>query len=138
MRSYKEIAKKHICISVLVSQLNRNIEGRIDKIPKMSDLSEGGSIEQVAENIIFVYYDYKDNYEESEFGPDLNQLVAAKVRYGTGGRITMGFDGNKCLFHENITIRTKIDNSKEAIIPSAFPKDKSVGKALFKAISDKI
>ena len=126
MRSYKEVAKKHNCIPILVSQLNRNIEGRIDKVPKMSDLSEGGSIEQVAENIIFVYYDYKDNYENSELGPDRNQLVAAKVRYGTGGRITMGFDGNKCLFHENIIVSHSEDKI-EATIPENFPT-KDIGK----------
>ena len=135
MRSYKETAKKHNCIPILVSQLNRNIEGRIDKVPKMSDLSEGGSIEQVAENIIFVYYDYKDNYENSELGPDRNQLVAAKVRYGTGGRITMGFDGNKCLFHENITVRTFSDKSKEIVVPETFPT-KNIGKKIITLLND--
>ena len=134
MRSYKETAKKHNCIPILVSQLNRNIEGRIDKVPKMSDLSEGGSIEQVAENIIFVYYDYKDNYEESELGPDRNQLVAAKVRYGTGGRITMGFDGNKCLFHENIIVRHTPEKT-EAIIPENFPQ-KDIGKKVLAIFDD--
>ena len=37
MRNYKETAKRYSCIPILVSQLNRNIEGRIDKVPKMSD-----------------------------------------------------------------------------------------------------
>tara|TARA_R110002051_G_scaffold125288_3_gene198702 strand:- start:22800 stop:24200 length:1401 start_codon:yes stop_codon:yes gene_type:complete len=135
MRSYKETAKRYNCIPILVSQLNRNIEGRIDKIPKMSDLSEGGSIEQVAENIIFVYYDYKDNYEESEYGPDRNQLIAAKVRYGTGGRITMGFDGNRCLFHENITVRQLPNESKEIFVPETFP-DKNIGTEILKVLND--
>ena len=135
MRSYKEVAKKHNCIPILVSQLNRNIEGRIDKVPKMSDLSEGGSIEQVAENIIFVYYDYKDNYENSELGPDRNQLVAAKVRYGTGGRITMGFDGNKCLFHENITVNTLPDKSIEVHVPETF-SDKNIGNEILDVLND--
>jgi replicative DNA helicase len=135
MRSYKEVAKKHNCIPILVSQLNRNIEGRIDKVPKMSDLSEGGSIEQVAENIIFVYYDYKDNYENSEYGPDRNQLVAAKVRYGTGGRITMGFDGNRCLFHENITVRTMPDKSIQVDVPETF-SDKNIGKEILSVLND--
>ena len=132
MRSYKETAKRYNCIPILVSQLNRNIEARIDKVPKMSDLSEGGSIEQVAENILFVYYEYKDKYSDSELGPEQNQIVAAKVRYGTGGMITMGFNGNKCQFHENMIVR---HNKTEVIIPEAFPVEKT-GERLFDILND--
>ncbi len=100
MQEYKMLSKKHKMVSILVSQLNRNIEQRVDPIPKLSDLAESGSIEQLAENIIFIYYDYKVRFEDSEFGPNKNQIIAAKVRYGTSGRLTMGFDGDKCLFYE--------------------------------------
>ena len=103
MTEYKMLSKKLNMVSILVSQLNRNIEQRVDPIPKMSDLAESGSIEQTAENIIFVYYDYKVRFESSDFGPDRNQLIAAKVRYGTSGSLTMGFNGDKCLFYENVT-----------------------------------
>jgi replicative DNA helicase len=103
MTEYKMLSKKINMVTILVSQLNRNIEQRVDPIPKMSDLAESGSIEQTAENIIFVYYDYKVRFEASEYGPDRNQLIAAKVRYGTSGSLTMGFNGDKCLFYENIT-----------------------------------
>ena len=132
MRSYKETAKRYNCIPILVSQLNRNIEARIDKVPKMSDLSEGGSIEQVAENILFVYYEYKDKYKESELGPDQNQIVAAKVRYGTGGMITMGFNGNKCLFHENIIVR---HDKTEIIVPEAYPIEETA-KGVLSILND--
>ncbi len=63
-----------------------------------------------------------DKYNETELGPDQNQIVAAKVRYGTGGMITMGFNGNKCLFHENIIVR---HDKQEIIVPEAFPVDKT-------------
>ena len=100
MQEYKWIAKKYKAIPILVSQLNRDIERRIDSIPKMSDLAEGSSIEQIAENVIFVYYDYKINYENSEIGRDFSQLVAAKVRYGVSGTFKVGFDGDKARFYE--------------------------------------
>jgi|TARA_Y100000034_G_scaffold137035_1_gene219008 replicative DNA helicase len=109
MKEYKQLCKKNNMSAILVSQLNRNIEIRHDSVPKMSDLAESGTIEQVAENIFFVYYDYKQNYELSELGPDINQIVAAKVRFGTSRIINMGFDGNKCLFHENPRIVSKND-----------------------------
>tara|TARA_R100001463_G_scaffold81001_3_gene135455 strand:- start:3259 stop:4671 length:1413 start_codon:yes stop_codon:yes gene_type:complete len=102
MNEYKWLAKTYKIVPVLISQLNRDIEKRIDPIPKMSDLAESGSIEQVAENVLFVYYDYKVNYEESELGRDKTQIVAAKVRYGENRKLVFGFDGDRVKFHENI------------------------------------
>ena len=102
MNEYKWLAKTYKIVPVLISQLNRDIEKRIDPIPKMSDLAESGSIEQVAENVLFVYYDYKVNYEESELGRNKTQIVAAKVRYGENRKLVFGFDGDKVKFHENI------------------------------------
>ena len=52
MQEYKWLAKKYKIIPILLSQLNRDIERRIDPIPKMSDLAEGSSIEQTAENVL--------------------------------------------------------------------------------------
>jgi len=112
MTEYKMIAKKHNLVAIVLSQLNRNIEQRIDPIPKLSDLAESGSIEAVAENILFLYYDYHHMHENSEYGAHRNQIVAAKVRYGTTGRLIMGFDGNKCLFHENVTEFKQIPRKK--------------------------
>ena len=100
MNEYKWLAKTYKIVPILISQLNRDIEKRIDPVPKMSDLAESGSIEQVAENVLFVYYDYKVNYEESELGKDQIQIVAAKVRYGVNRKILFGFNGDKVLFHE--------------------------------------
>ena len=102
MQEYKWIAKKYKIVPILVSQLNRDIERRIDPIPKMSDLAESSSIEQVAENILFIYYDYKVNYGSSALGKMKSQIVAAKVRYGTSGMFTIGVDHNKVLYHEEI------------------------------------
>jgi len=102
MQEYKWLAKKYKIIPILLSQLNRDIERRIDPIPKMSDLAEGSSIEQVAENILFIYYDYKVNYQNSNLGKLKSQIVAAKVRYGNSGMFTIGVDHDKVCYHENI------------------------------------
>ena len=98
MQEYKWIAKMQKIPIILLSQLNREIEKRDDPIPKTSDLAESGSIEQVAENILFVYYDLKIRYEKSYLGKNQIQIVAGKVRYGETGIATLGFDGDKCLF----------------------------------------
>jgi replicative DNA helicase len=110
MNEYKWLAKTYKIVPILISQLNRDIEKRIDPVPKMSDLAESGSIEQVSENVLFVYYDYKVNYEESEIGKNQIQIVAAKVRYGENRKLLFGFNGDKALFHENI------NNDGEGII----------------------
>jgi len=102
MNEYKWLAKTHQIVPILISQLNRDIEKRIDPIPKMSDLAESGSIEQVAENVLFVYYDYKVSYEKSELGKNRTQIIAAKVRYGENRKLLFGFDGNKIAFADNI------------------------------------
>ena len=56
MHQYKWTAKKNNCHAILVSQLNREIERRLDPRPKMSDFAESGVIEQTAEAAIFVFY----------------------------------------------------------------------------------
>ena len=113
MNEYKWLAKTYQIVPVLISQLNRDIEKRIDPIPKMSDLAESGSIEQVAENVLFVYYDYKVNYEESELGKDQIQIVAAKVRYGENRKLLFGFNGDRVLFHENTQSTDEIMVAKD-------------------------
>ena len=114
MNEYKWLAKTYKIVPILISQLNRDIEKRIDPVPKMSDLAESGSIEQVAENVLFVYYDYKVNYEESDLGKNRTQIVAAKVRYGENRKLIFGFDGDRVLFHENLNDESvKINNIEE-------------------------
>lgn len=100
MNEYKWIAKTYQIVPILISQLNRDIEKRIDPIPKMSDLAESGSIEQVAENVLFVFYDYKVNYENSELGKNKTQIIAAKVRYGENRKLVFGFNGDKVAFYD--------------------------------------
>ena len=103
MNEYKWLAKTSNpkFAAILVSQLNREIEKRIDPIPKLSDLAEGGTIEQTAECVLFCYYEYKVLYNESNIGKFGIQIVASKVRYGETGMMTMGFNGDKVKFYNN-------------------------------------
>ena len=100
VNSYKWLAKELNCVVVLVSQLNRSIETRLNPRPRMSDLAESGSLEQAAENILFVYYDYKVHYDSSEKGPNEIEVIASKVRYGESGTVDLGYEGDKCQFYE--------------------------------------
>ncbi|MGP4128129.1 MAG: DnaB-like helicase C-terminal domain-containing protein [Candidatus Carsonella ruddii] len=54
-RSLKLIAKHFDCVLIALSQLNRLIEYRVEKIPILSDLRDSGSIEQDADIVIFLH-----------------------------------------------------------------------------------
>ena len=100
INDYKWIAKEYNCSVILASQLNRSLETRGNPRPQLSDLAESGAIEQVAENVFFVYYPYKVQGGKPE---EKNQimLVAAKVRYGETGAIQMAYDGDKCKMYNS-------------------------------------
>ncbi|MFI4883914.1 MAG: DnaB-like helicase C-terminal domain-containing protein [Candidatus Carsonella ruddii] len=53
-RSLKLIAKNYECVVFALSQLNRLIEQRLEKIPVLSDLKDSGSIEQDADIVMFL------------------------------------------------------------------------------------
>jgi len=108
MQEYKWLCKQNNIAAILCSQLNRELERRQDPIPRLSDLSEGGSIEQVAENVLFTYYEYKVKMNYSKLGKFAIQLFASKVRYGETGQCVLGFNGDKCKFY----------NTKEDVVLS--------------------
>ena len=112
VNDYKWIAKEYNCSVILASQLNRALETRGTQKPQLSDLAESGAIEQVAENVFFVYYPYKVHGGKPEEKNEI-VLVAAKVRYGETGSIQMAYDGDKC----------KMYNSEEELFE---PVDKEV------------
>ena len=108
MMEYKWVVKKINASAFLLSQLNREIERRIDPEPKMSDYAESGVIEQVAETAMFVFYGYNFNHEE--YGQFESKIIVAKSRYGQIGQYIVGFNGNRCKFY---VTPLEVENRKE-------------------------
>jgi replicative DNA helicase len=102
VNNYKWLSKSSKACTILVSQLNRALESRLNQRPMLSDLAESGAIEQVAENVWFVFYDYKVNHARSKLGANAIELIGSKVRYGNSGDVAFGFDGDKVKLYNTI------------------------------------
>ena len=105
MQEYKWICKTENCSAILVSQLNREIEKRLDPRPRMSDYSESGVIEQTAESAMFVFYGY--NFDNEKYSSYKSEVIVSKSRYGKIGTHNIGFNGNRCKFYMNSTMAEK-------------------------------
>ena len=96
MKQYKRAAKTYDMAAILVSQLNRACEDRSNKRPILRDLRDSGSIEQDAEMILFMYYDWRYNYQDSMVGEHGIEVVLGKNRYGKTGSKVLGVVGDRC------------------------------------------
>jgi|TARA_Y100000310_G_scaffold13613_1_gene13887 replicative DNA helicase len=99
MQEYKWMCKQIDCSALLLSQLNREIERRIDPKPRMSDYAESGVIEQTAETALFVFYGY--NFDSDRYDQYTSELISSKTRYGQTGSYTMGFNGDRCKYYNS-------------------------------------
>ena len=100
VNDYKWVVKENECALVLASQLNRAIETRHNPVPQLSDLAESGAIEQVAENVFFIYYPHKVKPDKSL--DNLIEIRASKVRYGETGKCEFGYDGDKVMIYDSL------------------------------------
>jgi replicative DNA helicase len=88
-RSLKNLARElHIPI-IAVSQLNRALEQRENKRPRLGDLRESGAIEQDADIVIFIYRD--EYYNPGSDQPGLAEINISKHRSGAVGTVMMNF-----------------------------------------------
>ena len=105
MQEYKWICKQEDCSAILVSQLNREIEKRLDPRPRMSDYAESGVIEQTAESAMFVFYGH--NFDSERYSPYKSEVIVSKSRYGKIGTHMVGFNGGRCKFYMNSDMAEK-------------------------------
>jgi len=90
-RELKGLAKSLDVPVVLLMQLNRNLENREDKRPRLSDLRESGNAEQDADIVMFVYRQEKYS-PEVEAAKGKMEIIFAKGRDCDVGAVTLKFE----------------------------------------------
>lgn len=106
-RGLKILARELEIPVVALSQLSRNVTGREDPRPVLSDLRDSGSIEQDADLVIFLhrpdyYKQHDDNYEETH----ITELLIAKHRHGAIGKVEL-------YFHPELLRFMSLDKTRE-------------------------
>lgn len=97
-RGLLALAKELDCAVLLLCQLNRDCEKRSDKRPQMSDLNWSGSIEQDAENIVFLYRD--EVYNPDTMNKGVCEAIIAKARQGETGMCGLHYSGEQTRFDD--------------------------------------
>src|SRR5271168_2991720 len=104
----KALAKELNVPILALSQLSRQVEGREDKHPQLSDLRESGSIEQDADVVLFVFREeyyhqmrkpteasrekFAEWLAEGERVDGKAEVIIGKQRHGPTGTIELQFD----------------------------------------------
>lgn len=100
-RQLKALAKDFDVPLFALAQLNRSVESRSEKIPRMSDLRESGSIEQDADVVALInrpeYYSIDQN---NPIRPGEADIIVAKNRHGDVGTAELIFVKKMMTFRE--------------------------------------
>lgn len=88
----KKLAKSLNIPVLCLAQLNRGVEGREDKTPKLADLRDSGSIEQDADAVLMLHvpHKYDDTLPRGRNGVAI--ITIAKNRHGPTGSVTLNYD----------------------------------------------
>ncbi len=97
-RRLKTLARELHVPVIALSQLNRAVENREDRRPRMADLRESGAIEQDADLVLLLH---RPEYYDATDQPGVAELIVAKNRNGRTDTVKLTFLKNFMRF-ENL------------------------------------
>ncbi|MBI5401714.1 replicative DNA helicase [Candidatus Wolfebacteria bacterium] len=110
----KALARELNLPVLALSQLNRAVDQRESKKPKLSDLRETGSWEQDADIVMFIYRADRDKENPSIEEINTAKIVIGKHRNGPLGEIDLKFDPEKVSFTEIDTVHNEYATASES------------------------
>ena len=105
-RELKAIAREFNIPVIAFSQLNRNVESRVDPRPRMTDLRESGAMENDSTKIILIH---RPSYFDKQLDPNAEdsgeaELIVCKNRSGAVGTIECAFISSWMSFRDKPNI----------------------------------
>ncbi len=98
-RFLKRMARELSVAVIGLCQMNRLVEQRQNKEPQLTDLRESGSIEQDADNVLFVWHPYMDYPDRlNEFPKNHARILLKKSRQNPLGKASLFWCGDLVSF----------------------------------------
>lgn len=107
-RRLKTLARELQVPVIALSQLNRNVENREDRRPRMADLRESGAIEQDADLVLLLH---RPEYYDPNDQPGIAEVIVAKNRSGATGTVKLTFLKNITRFENLATVNDPLDGA---------------------------
>jgi replicative DNA helicase len=97
-KGLKTLAKELNVPVLLLAQVNRKVEERVDQMPMLSDLRDSGSIEQDADIVLFVHREFVAKAGLADEWKYHAKVAVAKVRDGEPGQLDLMYVGENTRF----------------------------------------
>lgn len=105
-RRLKTLARELSVPVVALSQLNRNVENREDRRPRLADLRESGAIEQDADVVLMLH---RPDYYDPNETPGIAECIIHKNRNGATGTVKLTWLKSITRFENLATVNDPID-----------------------------
>lgn len=94
----RQIALEYNVPMVITANINRALENRRDKRPRLADLIAPDDLENIADLVLFLYRE--EVYMASEANKGIASLIVERNKYGPIGSMSLQFDKSTTIFKD--------------------------------------